>query len=83
MPHHWKPLSPGNPDCQTVVNELRERHGDKLKYVGYDQEWNLCWALIESGGEDEEGFREEDPIAHECERRYLRDEYPKKDVSQD
>jgi hypothetical protein len=84
MPHHWKPLDPGNPDCQAVVDELLEKHGDRLKYVGYDQEWNVCWALIETGNEDEEGSGEEHPRAHQCERRNLRDEYPGKDaVSQD
>ena len=84
MPHHWKPFDPGNPDCQTVVQDLLRQHGDRLKYVGYDQEWNVCWALIQAGHEDEEGSGEEHPPAHECERRNLRDEYPGRDsVSQD
>jgi hypothetical protein len=85
MPHHWKPLNPGNPDCRTVVEDLLGRHGDGVKYVGYDEEWNVCWALIETGHEDEEGAGEEvPPQAYQCERRRLRDEYPRKDgVSQD
>jgi hypothetical protein len=85
MPHHWKPLNPGNPDCETVVEALLERHGDGLKYVGYDEEWNVCWALIETGHADEEGAGEEvPPQAFPCERRHLRDEYPRRDgVSQD
>jgi hypothetical protein len=85
MPHHWKPLDPGNPDCQAVVSRLKDTYRDRLKYVGYDQEWNLCWALIETGQEDEEGSGEEvPPQARQCERRSLRDEYPGRDgVSQD
>jgi hypothetical protein len=69
MPHHWKPFDPGNPDCQTVVDDLLERYGDDLKYVGFDGE--KCWALYETGRDEEEGER-----AHQCERQ-LRDEYEK------
>jgi hypothetical protein len=71
MPHHWKPFDPGNPDCQTVVDELRERYGDKLKYVGFDGE--RCWALYETGrAEEDEEAQERDP----CERQ-LEDAYEK------
>jgi hypothetical protein len=70
MPHHWKPFDPGNPDCQKVVDELNGKPGVDLKYVGFDGE--KCWALYETGGDEEEGER-----AHPCERRNLKDEYVK------
>jgi hypothetical protein len=70
MPHHWKPFDPGNPDCQKVVDRLKETPGVDLKYVGFDGE--KCWALYETGGDEEEGER-----AHPCERRNLKDEYVK------
>ena len=70
MPHHWKPLDPGNPDCQKVVDRLKETPGVDLKYVGFDGE--KCWALYETGGDEDEGER-----AHPCERRNLKDEYVK------
>jgi hypothetical protein len=73
MPHHWKPLSPGNPNCQTVVQELLRDKGDKLKYVGYDARENLCWALYETGQEEED----EQAERHPCERLNLKDEYIK------
>ena len=43
MPHHWKPLDPGNPDCGDAVRRLKEKYGEGLKYVGFDGE--KCWAL--------------------------------------
>jgi hypothetical protein len=77
MPHHWKPFDPGNPDCQKVVAELLDQYGRRLVYVGFDGDF--CWALIGSGGEDEEGFREADPLRNQCERRNLKDEYIRDD----
>jgi hypothetical protein len=74
MPHHWKPFDPGNPDCQAVVQELLERPGVDLKYVGFDGEY--CWALYETGHEEEEAERR-----HPCERANLKDEYVKNGAS--
>jgi hypothetical protein len=74
MPHHWKPFPPGNPDCQSVVRDLEERYGDRLKYVGFDGE--NCWALYETGHEEEEAERR-----HPCERDNLKDEYVKDGLS--
>jgi hypothetical protein len=74
MPHHWKPFDPGNPDCAKIAQELLEQYGDRLKYVGSDQD--KCWALIESAGEEEPGFRDEDPL-EQCEKRKLTDWYVK------
>jgi hypothetical protein len=75
VPHHWKPFDPGNPDCQTVVEELKKEHGDRLKYVGFDGE--KCWALYETGQEEREGAER----PHPCERPDLKDEYVKDGLS--
>ena len=76
MPHHWKPLNPGNPDCRGAVGDLLERYGDRLKYVGFDGEY--CWALYEEG-KDEQDDDVERP--HPCERANLKDEYVKDGAS--
>jgi hypothetical protein len=71
MPHHWKPFDPGNPDCETVVEKLKDKYGDGLKYVGFDG--IKCWALYETGQEEEEDAERPDM----CERSNLKDEYVK------
>jgi hypothetical protein len=72
MPHHWKPFDAGNPDCETVVVELRARYGDGLKYVGFDGE--KCWALYETPREEEQDEADVQPT-NPCERRNLNDQY--------
>jgi hypothetical protein len=76
MPHHWKPVDPGNPDCQSVVRDLLERYGDDLKYVGFDGEY--CWALYATGTDEHE---EDVDRRHLCERANLKDEYVKDGAS--
>jgi hypothetical protein len=76
VPHHWKPLDPGNPDCRSVVQDLLDRYGDALKYVGFDGEH--CWALYETGTDEQEDDAER---RHPCERVNLKDEYVKGGVS--
>ena len=72
MPHHWKPFDPGNPDCQSVVRDLRERYGDRLMYVGFDGE--KCWALYETGREEQEHDAEQrDPCERSLEDEYVKD----------
>jgi hypothetical protein len=72
MPHHWRPLEPGNPDCGDAVRQLQAKYGEGLKYVGFDGA--KCWGLYETSGPEEE---DEAQRPHPCERRNLKDEYVK------
>jgi hypothetical protein len=48
MPHHWKPIEPGNPDAEGHLGEVVDYLGEGVKFAGRAREDKLIWTLLDA-----------------------------------